>query len=438
MFSGKSGAARIQAIQIKPGGLIYYPFYDRNKPNYIFANYWNSSLTIDGITYNTPEHYFQAQKFKLGSGAHKAIVACQSPDDARLMAAKYKNQIGKQWHGDKSYQAMVKVCRARFDKDPAFKKALISTDDGYILEDTYTGPKGGKPDTTWGGGADGKGKNLLGMALMQVRNEHFKTMKDKQNYVIDTEAKRELARDERDWADKKLRPNITTGLPLATIDNELKKVMSPARQQTSSTATIQLRYGGGTKNGDRYYKWDYQNASYALVMRGKDNLPHFSQKVNDEWQTLYLKGKVRRAVLQAFEAQMSKLDNLLRIIQDLERYGEELGPLSSKGQNAKNLAQAIYTEVDVFATNPQPNAKATSKTLSDLITKGKKSMGDNREIKDWVAHFVFACTGVGLIVIVGKALFSQSHSGFLNSTKRQKLLNEIDKQQQIVVVPRKP
>ncbi|EKD70660.1 MAG: hypothetical protein ACD_46C00456G0006 [uncultured bacterium] len=161
--------------QLVPGGLTYVAFYDSGYENYIFANYYKNgpALVVNGYVYKTPEYYFQAQKFLEGSKEHQEIIGQPSADLARQKAAElFKNLSNSQknaWY-DSSYEAMVNVIRIRAQQDQVFRQLLLATGTNYILEDTYKGP-GGKPDAKWGGGADGQGENLLGIALMQVRNE---------------------------------------------------------------------------------------------------------------------------------------------------------------------------------------------------------------------------------------------------------------------------
>jgi N-glycosidase YbiA len=225
--------ARVTLEELIPGGLMYCSFYDNNKPNYIFANYWDKSapLEIDGIKYETPEHYFQSQKFTVGSTEHTAILNARTADDARKEALRQNSKIVPGWHKGTSYDAMLNVVRARLKQDPDFKQALMATGDAYILEDTYKGPNG-KPDNTWGGGEDGKGENKLGMALMTVRNQEFKR-RSKNSLIVDALKFRNTAQKERDTINKQLGgPGSTRGKSLS----ELKTLLAPNHShQTNST-----------------------------------------------------------------------------------------------------------------------------------------------------------------------------------------------------------
>ena len=59
---------------------------------------------------------------------------------------------------------MLKCCMAKFTQNEKCKKALLSTGDAKLQEDSPT-------DSYWGIGRDGKGRNMLGVILMKVRHE---------------------------------------------------------------------------------------------------------------------------------------------------------------------------------------------------------------------------------------------------------------------------
>ena len=62
------------------------------------------------------------------------------------------------------YAVMVKALQAKFTQHEQLKKLLLSTGDRKIVENTTF-------DYDWGCGKDGTGKNLLGLALMEVRGQ---------------------------------------------------------------------------------------------------------------------------------------------------------------------------------------------------------------------------------------------------------------------------
>jgi len=107
--------------------------------------------------YATVEHAFQAAKATT-EWQHHAVRACGTPGFAK--------QAGRQvtlrpdWEEVK-YDIMVKCLREKF-KIKMFKRELLSTGHRELREDSPT-------DFEWG--ARNSGKNLLGKALMQIRQE---------------------------------------------------------------------------------------------------------------------------------------------------------------------------------------------------------------------------------------------------------------------------
>lgn len=236
-----------KSLKLINGGLTYYPFYDSDKPNYIFSNYWANSdpLIVDGIEYKTPEHYFQCQKFPVGSPEFEQIRNARSADGARREALRLFNQnpsAKANWlKNDNDYKAMLNVVRERLKQDPDFRQELLSTGKDYILEDTYKGPPSGGPaDNKWGGGDDGLGDNLLGIALMEARNEAF-AEDNRTDLIVDPKKLRKQARDERKQLNSQIQggQRATSGKPLAEIDHLYSS-------QTSSTYKLHSTLRGET------------------------------------------------------------------------------------------------------------------------------------------------------------------------------------------------
>lgn len=62
-----------------------YPikFYNKNLPYYEFSNFYPSPIVMNGKTYKTSEHYFQASKFT-DNALHELVRLSASPRDAFL------------------------------------------------------------------------------------------------------------------------------------------------------------------------------------------------------------------------------------------------------------------------------------------------------------------------------------------------------------------
>jgi hypothetical protein len=126
-----------------------------------FSNFADSPITIDDIKYPTVEHAFQAHKT---ISPTLRVEMAQMPTPGKAKRAGRRVSLRPDWEEVK-YDVMVVCLREKF-KIELYKKILLCTQDVEIIEDAAQWN-----DTEWGIGKDGKGKNLLGKALMQVRKE---------------------------------------------------------------------------------------------------------------------------------------------------------------------------------------------------------------------------------------------------------------------------
>lgn len=127
-----------------------------------FSNFFPSVLVIDGVVWPTVEHYFQAHK-SLDTQEREMVRLAGTPAQSKKLGRSL--QLRADWEEVK-YEIMLKALRTKFS-DRGLKEILLSTADRTIYEDSPY-------DRIWGTGelgGIGTGKNLLGKALMQVRNE---------------------------------------------------------------------------------------------------------------------------------------------------------------------------------------------------------------------------------------------------------------------------
>lgn len=129
-----------------------------------FSNFVGTPFVLDDLwredkrfLYRTVEHYFQAAK-ATNVEEHDWVAYSNSPS----LAKKRGRTIGLRpdWEEVK-YDVMLIGLRAKF-LDPKYSKFLLDTGDAIIREDSPT-------DFEWG--YRNNGKNLLGKALMQIREE---------------------------------------------------------------------------------------------------------------------------------------------------------------------------------------------------------------------------------------------------------------------------
>ncbi len=139
--------------------LIY--FFRKGEPFSELSNFAPSEFEADGVRWPTVEHYFQAQKFKDASHRER-IRGARSPMEAKTLGQTRQVPIRSDWESVKE-QVMKKALRLKF-QNPRLRSLLLSTKNRMLVEDS-------PHDRYWGCGRDGKGKNRLGILLMEVRDE---------------------------------------------------------------------------------------------------------------------------------------------------------------------------------------------------------------------------------------------------------------------------
>lgn len=131
-----------------------------------FSNFYPCNVTFDGLTFKNSEAAWQAQKTL--SESQRRDFTTLNPSEAKKKGRRVT--LRKDWE-DVKYQLMVDVCKAKFSQNPELKRILLSTGDEELIENTT-----GWHDNIWGNCDCDRcknivGKNLLGKALMRVREE---------------------------------------------------------------------------------------------------------------------------------------------------------------------------------------------------------------------------------------------------------------------------
>jgi ribA/ribD-fused uncharacterized protein len=127
-----------------------------------FSNFAPFPIEIEGKTWPTTEHYFQAQKFP-GTEREEAIRLTASPMIAARMGRSRKFPLRPGWEEAKD-QIMYRALIAKFTQHDKLKELLLATGDAEIVEHS-------RNDSYWADGGDGSGKNQLGKLLTQIRQE---------------------------------------------------------------------------------------------------------------------------------------------------------------------------------------------------------------------------------------------------------------------------
>jgi N-glycosidase YbiA len=137
-------------------------FYRVRDPYGEFSNFSPHPIKVNGKTWRTSEHYFQAQKFADMDYAEE-IRRAESPMIAARLGRSRKKPLRKDWESAKE-TIMRDALRAKFTQHQGLRSLLLSTGEDTIVEHTEN-------DNYWGDAGDGTGKNRLGILLMELRDK---------------------------------------------------------------------------------------------------------------------------------------------------------------------------------------------------------------------------------------------------------------------------
>ncbi|MDP2431830.1 MAG: NADAR family protein [Pseudomonadota bacterium] len=142
-------------------------FYRANeKPYGVFSNLYRRDMVFEEREYPTAEHAYQAGKARKES-VREWILSAPSPSLVAMAAhGLYTWDIAPDWSRTK-FDRMRDVLRAKFTQHEDLKELLLSTGDARLVE---VGRTDNLINRTWGE-VNGKGQNMLGMLLMEVREE---------------------------------------------------------------------------------------------------------------------------------------------------------------------------------------------------------------------------------------------------------------------------
>jgi len=140
-------------------------FYKVQDPYGCFSNFSLHSIDLEGQTWPTSEHYYQAQKYQdtLHQSLCEQIRQSPTPEAAAALGRNPTYAIRPNWDAIKA-EIMYTAVRTKFLTHAAIQAELLATGDELIVENSPL-------DAYWGCGADGKGDNQLGKILMQVRQD---------------------------------------------------------------------------------------------------------------------------------------------------------------------------------------------------------------------------------------------------------------------------
>lgn len=152
-------------------------YFGRDREAFRFlSHFWPAPIELDGETWATVEHYYQAQKSD-NWGYRQAIRAAVTPAQAKRLAAAPdgpRRLAKSSWfraHGkaprpdwaDVKLDIMRRADWAKFSQHGDLARLLLATANAQLIEDSPSDP-------FWGTGPNGDDANWAGRVLMEVRD----------------------------------------------------------------------------------------------------------------------------------------------------------------------------------------------------------------------------------------------------------------------------
>ena len=141
-----------------------------------FSQWWLADFVVADITYGSAEHWMMAEKARLFGDENTLamILAAKSPAEAKKLGRLIQGFEPEFWEARK-VAIVLAGNRHKFSQHPPLRQFLLSTNDRVLVEASPV-------DAIWGIGlaadsadaadpARWRGPNLLGFALMEVRDQ---------------------------------------------------------------------------------------------------------------------------------------------------------------------------------------------------------------------------------------------------------------------------
>ena len=139
-----------------------------------FSQWWQSDFVIDGITYQTAEHWMMAGKARLFRDEEvlEEILAVSDPRTVKALGRKVRNFDEDRWTKHR-FALVVEGNIAKFSQEPALLQHIRESGDAVLVEasplDRIWGIGMGESNIHATNPARWQGLNLLGFALMKAR-----------------------------------------------------------------------------------------------------------------------------------------------------------------------------------------------------------------------------------------------------------------------------
>lgn len=173
--SGTQTAAEMDRLRIGNTETDAIFFYRVGDAYGAFSNWAPTPFTVDGVSFSTAEQYIMYRKCLTFGDTVTAekLLSSDSPKEQKALGREAAGYIDSVWAGIRQTVA-IRGLYAKFSQDAELKRLLLCTGDAVLVECTSN-------DRIWACGLDKddddrlsadrwKGQNILGFALMEVRN----------------------------------------------------------------------------------------------------------------------------------------------------------------------------------------------------------------------------------------------------------------------------
>jgi hypothetical protein len=146
------------------------------------SQWWPAPFKVDGIIYPTSEHFMMVSKARLFGDEVMAsrMLGAPSPGDAKALGRAVRGYEEERWAANR-YGIVVEGNAAKFGQNPALLAYLAATADRILVEaspmDRIWGIGLAADDSRAGQPSQWRGLNLLGFALMDVREQLAEVMR---------------------------------------------------------------------------------------------------------------------------------------------------------------------------------------------------------------------------------------------------------------------
>jgi ribA/ribD-fused uncharacterized protein len=154
----------------------HHPSKDGSISKSCFSQWWFAPFELDGIIYKTAEHWMMASKARIFKDDHvfEDILAANTPAEAKEKGRLVNGFVPIIWEQEK-FKLVEEGNLHKFSNHKELKEFLLNTGDRIIVEASPVDPIWGIGMAADDPGIENplkwKGENLLGYALMEVRDK---------------------------------------------------------------------------------------------------------------------------------------------------------------------------------------------------------------------------------------------------------------------------